>query len=90
MSEPHDPLSDTAPDEARSGAHVAEAIEIAERGSAAEGAHDGGEDSRAVERAGPDPSEAGSGGAQSVVGARTSDRLAAGEPKPAGPPFDTD
>ncbi len=35
----------------------------------------------------PDPAEAGSGGAQSVVGARVSDRLAAGEPAPDGPPF---
>lgn len=38
---------------------------------------------------GPSPAEAGSGGAQSVVGARESDRLAAGEPPAAGPPFDT-
>ena len=37
---------------------------------------------------GPSPAEAGSGGAQSVVGARESDRLAAGEPPPAGKPFD--
>jgi hypothetical protein len=40
------------------------------------------------EDAGPNPAEAGSGGAQSVVGARTSDRLAAGEPKPGGAPYD--
>jgi hypothetical protein len=46
-----------------------------------------GED-RDDEDAGPNPAEAGSGGAQSVVGARTSDRLAAGEPKPGGAPFD--
>jgi hypothetical protein len=38
---------------------------------------------------GPSPAEAGSGGAQSVVGARESDRLAAGEPPAAGKPFDT-
>ncbi len=38
---------------------------------------------------GPSPAEAGSGGAQSVVGARESDRLAAGEPPTAGKPFDT-
>lgn len=37
---------------------------------------------------GPSPADAGSGGAQSVVGARESDRLAAGEPPAAGPPFD--
>ncbi|WP_332603616.1 hypothetical protein [Arthrobacter sp. S2(2024)] len=39
---------------------------------------------------GPSPAEAGSGGAQSVVGARESDRLAAGEPPTTGKPFDTD
>jgi hypothetical protein len=38
---------------------------------------------------GPSPAEAGSGGAQSVVGARESDRLAAGEPPAAGKPIDT-
>jgi len=38
---------------------------------------------------GPSPAEAGSGGAQSVVGARESDRLTAGEPPAAGKPFDT-
>lgn len=38
---------------------------------------------------GPSPAEAGSGGAQSVVGARESDRRAAGEPPAAGPPFET-
>jgi hypothetical protein len=37
---------------------------------------------------GPSPAEAGSGGAQSVVGARESDRLAAGEPPATGKPFD--
>lgn len=35
----------------------------------------------------PDPSEAGSGGAQSAVGARISDRESAGEEPPSGPPF---
>lgn len=39
---------------------------------------------------GPSPAEAGSGGAQSVVGARESDRLAAGEPPAAGAPFETE
>jgi hypothetical protein len=39
---------------------------------------------------GPSPAKAGSGGAQSAVGARESDRLAAGEPPTAGKPFDTD
>ena len=36
----------------------------------------------------PNPAEAGSGGAQSVVGARTSDRVASGEAPPSGAPFD--
>jgi hypothetical protein len=38
---------------------------------------------------GPSPAEAGSGGAQSPIGARESDRLAAGVPPTAGEPFDT-
>lgn len=38
---------------------------------------------------GPSPAKAGSGGAQSVVGARESDRLAGGEPPTTGKPFDT-
>ena len=38
---------------------------------------------------GPSPAEAGSGGAQSVVGARESDRRAAGQPPTAGAPFQT-
>jgi hypothetical protein len=38
---------------------------------------------------GPSPADAGSGGAQSVIGARESDRLAAGEPPTKGKPFDT-
>jgi hypothetical protein len=36
----------------------------------------------------PDPAQAGSGGAQSIVGARASDRVAAGEPLPDSPPYD--
>src|SRR5665647_2787005 len=39
---------------------------------------------------GPSPAETGSGGAQRIVGARISDRVAAGEAVPDGPPFDTD
>ena len=35
----------------------------------------------------PDPAQAGSGGAQSVVGARASDRVAADEPLPEGPAY---
>jgi len=38
---------------------------------------------------GPSPAKAGSGGAQSVVGARESDRLAGGEQPTTGKPFDT-
>lgn len=37
---------------------------------------------------GPGPTDVGSGGAQRVVGARISDRVAGGEPVPDGPPFD--
>ncbi|GAB6898379.1 hypothetical protein [Kineosporia succinea] len=36
---------------------------------------------------GPSPVDVGSGGAQRVVGARVSDRVAAGETPPDGPPF---
>ena len=39
---------------------------------------------------GPSPAETGSGGAQRIVGARISDRVAAGEAVPDGAPFDTD
>lgn len=39
---------------------------------------------------GPAPGDIGSGGAQRIVGARTSDRVSAGEPVPDGPPFATD
>lgn len=38
---------------------------------------------------GPSPTDIGSGGAQRIAGARISDRIAAGEPVPDGPPFDT-
>lgn len=38
----------------------------------------------------PSPAEAGSGGAQSIVGARVSDRLSAGEEPPGNPPFSDD
>jgi hypothetical protein len=118
MTDPSTPATgeDGAPDDARSGADVAEAIEVAERGSSVQQVHDRGTEDRSGEApveqvrgdpemtegevvlgsgspteppsAGLDPAEAGSGGAQSVVGARTSDRLAGGEPKPGGPPFD--
>jgi hypothetical protein len=39
---------------------------------------------------GPLPGEVGSGGAQRIVGARISDRVAGGEAAPDGPPFDVD
>ncbi|MDQ3628120.1 MAG: hypothetical protein M3419_04810 [Actinomycetota bacterium] len=39
---------------------------------------------------GPSPADIGSGGAQRIGGARISDRVAAGEAVPDGPPFDTD
>lgn len=38
----------------------------------------------------PGPDEIGSGGAQRLEGARVSDRVAAGESGPDGPPFDTE
>lgn len=37
---------------------------------------------------GPGPGDIGSGGAQRIVGARISDRVAGGEDVPDGPPFD--
>lgn len=40
--------------------------------------------------AGPGPGDIGSGGAQRLEGARISDRAAAGETAPDGPPFDSD
>lgn len=39
---------------------------------------------------GPAPGDIGSGGAQRIVGARISDRVAGGEPRPDGPPSDSD
>ncbi|WP_427018241.1 hypothetical protein ACQCSX_06610 [Pseudarthrobacter sp. P1] len=112
------PGADVTADPVRSGADVAEAIEIAESGTAVQGMHSHSEQSKSGEapveqvfgdpamttgRSGtgsagteqavpprPSPAEAGSGGAQSVIGARESDRLAAGAPPAAGSPFDTD
>ena len=123
----HDAASQAAPassgadvqaDDSRSGADVGEAVDVAERGTEAEGDHSHPERAKSGEAPveqvfndpamtegqrtvtgsapttgamppGPSPAEAGSGGAQSVVGARESDRLAAGEPPAAGKPFDT-
>ena len=108
-SQTHPP--DDPADHARSGADIAEAVEVAERGTAVQDVHtlpgapgsapveqaagdpemtEGqvvlGDDDRA-RRGNPDPAQAGSGGAQSVVGARASDRVAGDEPLPDGPPY---
>jgi hypothetical protein len=116
------PGADAQADDSRSGADVGESIDIAERGTEAQGDHSHPEGAKTGEAPveqvfndpamtegqrtgtgsakttgavpgavppGPSPAEAGSGGAQSVVGARESDRLAAGEPPAAGKPFDT-
>ncbi|MGY2744993.1 hypothetical protein [Arthrobacter sp. UYCu723] len=111
------PSADIPADQARSGADVGEAVDIAESGTKAQGDHSRPEHAksgeapveqvfndpamtegqRTVTRSatagavppGPSPAEAGSGGAQSPIGARESDRLAAGEPPTAGKPFDT-
>jgi hypothetical protein len=95
----------------RSGADVAEAVRVAEQGSAVQqvhtpprepgsapveqaagdpamtGSQDTGDDD-APAAGNPDPAQAGSGGAQSIVGARASDRVAAGEPLPDSPPYE--
>ncbi|MFE4228875.1 hypothetical protein ACFRJ8_13405 [Arthrobacter sp. NPDC056886] len=110
--------ADVQADDSRSGADVGEAVDVAERGTAAEGDHSHPERAKTGEAPveqvfndpamtegqrtgtgsatttgaippGPSAAEAGSGGAQSEVGARESDRLAAGEPPAAGKPFDT-
>jgi hypothetical protein len=103
----------SAADHSRSGEDIAEAIGVAERGSAVEEVHDQGSEAKSgtapVERsagdpemtegqvvlgsaggddaaapgASPAPTEESSGVAQSVVGARASDEVAAGE-EPAG------
>jgi hypothetical protein len=100
---------DTHPDHSRSGENIAEAIEVAERGSAVEEVHDqgteaksgeapveqtagdpdmtegqvvygsSGDDDGAAPGTSPAPTEQSSGVAQSVVGARPSDQVAAGE-----------
>mgnify|MGYP000203292947 CR=1 FL=1 len=103
---------DTSPDSSRSGDDVAEAIGVAERGSAVEEVHDRGTEATSgeapVERSAGDPemtegqvvhgddggadtggspapgttpgsTDESSGVAQSVVGGRTSDRVASGD-----------
>jgi hypothetical protein len=105
---PSEPLTEgTSADHSRSGQDIAEAIEVAERGTSVEEVHDRGTEAKPrtapVEQtagdpemtegqvvygsaggtdateASPAPSEHSSGVAQSVVGARASDRVAAGD-----------
>ena len=104
MSTPSEPPTEgTSADHSRSGEDIAEAIEVAERGSAVEEVHDQGTEAKSgaapVEQSAGDPemtgatsgaqggsagpTEESSGVAQSVVGARASDEVAAGE-DPAG------
>jgi hypothetical protein len=106
-SSEHPPTEGTSADHSRSGADIAEAIEVAEQGSSVEEVHDQGTEAKSgtgpVERsagdpemtegqvvhgsggddgapsAAPGPTEVSSGVAQSVVGARASDQVAAGE-----------
>lgn len=111
------PGADAQADDSRSGADVAEAVDVAESGTKAQGDHSHPERAKTGEAPveqvfndpamtegqstvtgsaaagavppGPSPADAGSGGAQSLIGARESDRLAAGEPPTKGKPFDT-
>jgi hypothetical protein len=114
VSSPQEPATEgTSPDHSRSGNDIAEAIEVAERGSSVQEVHDRGTENTTgeapVEQAagdpemtegqvvlgdgeagesrssGPMPAEGTSGAAQSVQGARASDRVAAGEDPPADP-----
>jgi hypothetical protein len=100
------PTEGTSADHSRSGADIAEAIEVAEQGSSVEEVHDQGTEAKSgtapVERSAgdpemtegqvvygsggddapstaPGPTGVSSGAAQSVVGARASDQVAAGE-----------
>jgi hypothetical protein len=112
VTTPQSHPGDDPADHARSGADVAEAVRVAEQGTAVDGVHTppGEPGSAPVEQAAgdpamtgaddepdddggetpgnPDPSRAGSGGAQSIVGARASDRVAGGEPLPDSPPYE--
>ena len=112
MTSPQSHPENDPADHARSGADVADAVRVAEQGTAVEEVHTppdepgsarveqaagdpamtgtrgGTEDESAPTPGNPDPSRAGSGGAQSIVGARASDRVAAGEPLPDSPPYD--
>ncbi len=63
--------------------------QIAHVGGATEGTVEGTPGETTPPDPGPSPTDIGSGGAQRIVGARISDRVAAGEPVPDGPPFDT-
>ena len=64
----------TSADHSRSGEDIAEAIEVAERGSSVEEVHDQGTGNKSGEA----PVES-SGVAQSVPGARATDQVAAGQ-----------
>ena len=108
MTSQQPPTDGTSADHSRSGADIAEAIEVAERGSSVQEVHDRGTEAKSgeapVERsaddpemtegqvaygsgeesadsdgASPGPTAESSGVAQSVVGARASDQVAAGD-----------
>jgi hypothetical protein len=102
---------DDPADSALSGRDVADAVRVAEQGTAVPEVHglpgapgsapveqaagdpamtgtQGTPDDEATSTGNPDPAQAGSGGAQSIVGARASDRVAAGEPLPDSPPYE--
>lgn len=80
----HTPSGDEEPGESR----VEQMPEVA---GVTEGRVDGNPGAQATPpQPGPSPVDAGSGGAQRIVGARISDRIAGGEPAPQGPPFDAD
>jgi hypothetical protein len=113
VSSPQEPATEgTSPDHSRSGDDIAEAIQVAERGSSVQEVHDRGAENTTGEapveqragdpemtqgqvvlgdgepgasRSNPTPAEGTPGADQSVVGARTSDRVAAGEEPPADP-----
>lgn len=68
--------------------HAAPVEQVRDDPAMTEGQVTGGPGSGSTTPDGPSPADAGSGGAQSVVGARVSDRVAAGEDAPGGPPFD--
>ena len=62
-------------------------VEQAAGAPAMTGSQDAAADDAAAAGGNPDPAQAGSGGAQSIVGARASDRVAAGEDLPESPAY---